>query len=92
MKKCVSKEQFDCIYLTKENRDEVFKILEPKINDESIFIKEDNDKYCFVEHLGKRRSKRYYYYNYWCVLGAEGDYLWEQYSPKEFEEMFKLVE
>lgn len=59
--KCVRKEQYECIYLTKQNREEVLKIFEPNIDGEHIFIKEDNDRHCIVEHLGWYRS--YYFYN-----------------------------
>lgn len=38
--KCVRKEQYECIYLTKQNREEVLKIFEPNVDGEHIFIKE----------------------------------------------------
>lgn len=90
IKKCIRKEHLDCIQFTKENRDEFLKIMEPNLDDEHIFIKEETDRYCLIEHLGW--CKAYYYYNHWYVLGADGDYLWNQYSPEDFQEMFKLVE
>lgn len=54
--KCVRKEQYECIYLTKQNREEVLKIFEPNIDGEHIFIKEDNDRHCMnisvgIEHI-----------------------------------------
>ena len=42
------------------------------IDGEYIFIKEDNDRHCIVEHLGWYRS--YYLYKRWYVLGLE-DYI-----------------
>lgn len=87
--KCVRKEQYECIYLTKQNREEVLKIFEPNIDSEHIFIKEDNDRHCIVEHLGWYRT--YYFYNRWYVLGLE-DYTWNCYTDEEFKEEFELVE
>lgn len=87
--KCVRKEQYECIYLTKQNREEVLKIFEPNIDGEHIFIKEDNDRHCIVEHLGWYRT--YYFYNRWYVLGL-GDYTWNCYTDEEFKEEFELVE
>ena len=81
--KCVRKEQYECIYLTKQNREEVLKIFEPNIDGEHIFIKEDNDRHCIVEHLGWYRT--YYFYNRWYVLGLE-DYTWNCYTDEEFKE------
>ena len=54
--KCVRKEQYECIYLTKQNREEVLKIFEPNIDGEHIFIKEDKDRHCISEHLGWYRT------------------------------------
>ena len=62
IKKCIRKEHLDCIQFTKDNQDEVLKILE------HIFIKEETNKYCLIEHLGW--CKVYYYYNHWYVLGG----------------------
>ena len=87
--KCVSKEQYECIQLTKENRDEVLKIFEPNIDNEHIFIKEDNNRYCLVEHLGWHKT--YYFYNHWYILRLE-DYMWSCYTDKEFKEEFELVD
>ena len=87
--KCVRKEQYECIYLTRQNREEVLKIFEPNIDGEYIFIKEDNDRHCIVEHLGWYRS--YHFYNRWYVLGVE-DYTWSCYTDEEFKEEFELVE
>jgi len=36
--KCIRKEQFDCIRLTKENRDEFLKILEPCIDEKTFLL------------------------------------------------------
>ena len=36
--KCVRKEQYECIYLTKQNREEVLKIFEPNIDGEYIYL------------------------------------------------------
>lgn len=87
--KCVRKEQYECIYLTKQNREEVLKIFEPNIDGEHIFIKEDNDRHCIVEHLGWHRT--YYFYNRWYVLGLEY-HTWNCYTDEEFKEEFELVE
>lgn len=59
------------------------------IDGEHIFIKEDNDRHCIVEHLGWYRT--YYFYNRWYVLGLE-DYTWNCYTDEEFKEEFELVE
>ena len=88
--KCVSKQQYECIRFTKENRDEVLKILEPNIDGEHIFIEEDNDRYCLVEHLGWYRV--YYFYNHWYVLGLEDYNTWSRYTDEEFKEEFELLE
>ena len=70
--KCVRKEQFKCVYLTKQNRDEVLKILDPFLDKEvfifgrkeNAFIEEDNDKYCIINHSdGNSSYKHYYVYN-----------------------------
>lgn len=37
--KCVRKEQYECIYLTRQNREEVLKIFEPNIDGEYILSK-----------------------------------------------------
>ncbi len=46
IKKCIRKEHLDCIQFTKDNQDEILKILEPNLDGERIFIKEETDKYC----------------------------------------------
>jgi hypothetical protein len=46
IKKCIRKEHLDCIQFTKDNQDEILKILEPNLDGEHIFIKEETDKYC----------------------------------------------
>ena len=90
MQKCVKKEKFDCIQFTKENRDEFLKIMEPRLDGKRVFITEDNDRYCSVKHW--RSYSVCYFYHHWYVLGEDGDYLWNRYSPEDFQEMFKLVE
>ena len=99
--KCTRKEQFDCVYLTKQNRDEVLKILDPFLDKEvfifgkkeKAFIEEDNDKYCIVNHsYGNSSYKHYYFYNRWYTSDDES-YLWgSSYTDEEFKEEFELVE
>ena len=88
--KCVSKEQYECIQLTKENLNEFLRIFEPNIDGEHIFIKEDNDKHCIVEHLGWHKT--YYFYNQWYVLGLENYNIWSCYTDEEFKDMFEIVD
>lgn len=88
MQKCISKEQLDCIYLTKESRDEVLKILEPDIGEnEYVSIIEDNDREIVVYHFGL--YKIHYFYNHWYV--RKGYYEFTRYTDKEFKDMFELV-
>ena len=54
--KCVSKEQFDCIYLTKKNLNEFLRIVEPCIK--YAFIQNDNDKYCLIKYP---ECEKYYF-------------------------------
>ncbi len=84
--KCVSKEQFDCIYLTKKNLNEFLRIVEPCIK--YAFIQNDNDKYCLIKYPER---EKYYFYNYWYVINYNGR-TWEIYTDKEFKAMFKIVE
>lgn len=89
IQKCVSKEYIDCIHLTKGSRDEVLKILEPRLGeDDYISIIEDNDKEVVVYHFGWHRA--HYYYNHWYVKNYDGQY--ERYTEQEFKEQFWLVE
>lgn len=98
--KCVRKEQFKCVYLTKQNRDEVLKILDPFLDKkvfifgrkENTFIEEDNDKYCIINHSDGNSSYKYYYvYNRWYVADDES-YLWgSPLTDEEFKEEFELV-
>ena len=72
--RCIKKEQFECVHLTKQNRDEALKILNPRFENEQIFIEEDNDKYCGIRYLGN--CKAYYFYNHWYVKNVDSDYVW----------------
>lgn len=86
---CISKEQLNCLHLTKETRDEVLKELEPHLGeDELVSIVEDNDREVVVYHFGW--YKAHYYYNHWYVKNY--DYKYESYTEQEFEEQFQLVE
>lgn len=87
--KCVKKEQFECIQLTNQNRDEVLKILNPRFEKEQIPIEEDNDKYCTIRLGG---CKMYYFYNHWYVKYVDDYYTWSCYTDEEFKEEFELVE
>ena len=49
--KCVSKEQYECIKLTKENLKEFLRIVEPYLDSKYVFIQDDNDKYCLVKRF-----------------------------------------
>ena len=87
--KCIRKEQFDCIRLTKENRDEFLKVLEPCIDGKNIFIAYDNNKRCSVRKLNY--GIHHYFYNDWYVLDwNEGT--WSRYTDDIFKEEFELVE
>ena len=57
--KCVSKEQYECIKLTKENLKEFLRIVEPYLDSKYVFKLNDNDKYCLVKRFGE---KKYYFY------------------------------
>lgn len=86
--KCVRKEQFDCIKLTKENLNKFLRIVVPYLDDKYVFIQDDNDKYCLVKRFEK---EKYYFYNDWYVLDwNEG--IWCHYTDEEFREEFELVE
>lgn len=89
MQKCISKEHLDCVYLTKESRDEVLKILEPLLGkDDYVSIVEEDDK-VVVFHF-KWRHKAHYYYNHWYVR-VDGDEFYP-FTEDEFRNMFELVE
>lgn len=99
--KCTKKEQFECVYLTKQNRDEVLKILEPFLDKEififgrkeNAFIEEDNDKYCIINHSdGNSSYKHYYFYNRWYVSDDESYFWASPLTDEEFKEQFELVE
>ena len=85
--KCVSKKQFDCMYLTKQNRDEFLKKFEPDIDTVWKSIKEDNDKYFIVDAT---LYKTVCYYNNWYIPSVY--YTCERYTDEEFKEQFELVE
>lgn len=87
--KCVRKEQYECIYLTRQNRDKVIKILNPYFENKQMLIEEDNDRYFAYKHLG---MKMYYSYNHWYVKNIDEYYTWSCYTDEEFKEEFKLVE
>lgn len=87
--KCVRKEQYECIYLTKQNRDEVVKILNPRFENEQMLIEEDNNRYFAYKYLG---MKMYYSYNHWYVKNVDEYYTWSCYTDEEFKEEFELVE
>lgn len=88
MSTCISKEQINCFYLTKETRDEVLKKLEPHIFNDNVKIIEDNDRRVVVCREGW--YKTYYFYNHWYVRNYDCE--WERYTNKEFRENFQLVE
>lgn len=52
--KCVSKEQYECIKLTKENLKEFLRIVEPYLDSKYVFKLNDNDKYCLIERFGEK--------------------------------------
>lgn len=89
--KCVRKDQFDCIKLTKQNRDEALKILEPHFDNKQIYIEKDNDKYLIIEYARYPNSKKYYFYNHWYVKNIDNYYIWNRYTDEEFREEFELV-
>lgn len=87
--KCVSKEQFECVQFTKENRDEILRTLEPCLNGKNIFIKYDDDIRCAIEKLGY--GIHYYFYNDWYVFD------WDEgtrtrYTDTQFKEEFEIVD
>lgn len=84
--KCRRKEQFECVYLTKQNRDEFLKKFEPDIDTVWKSIIEDNDIYFIVENP---LYKTVYYYNNWYIPGV--CYTCEHYTDEEFKEEFELV-
>ena len=89
MKLCISKEQLNCLHLTKETRDEVLKELEPRLGrDDCMSVITDNDRELIVRCHGWSTS--YYHYNNWYVKNYDGD--WERYTDEEFKEQFELVE
>lgn len=61
--KCVRKEQYECIKLTKENLKEFLRIVEPYLDSKYVFIQDDNDKYCLVKRF---EVEKYYFYNVVC--------------------------
>lgn len=63
--KCVSKKQYECIKLTKENLKEFLRIVEPYLDSKYVFIQDDNDKYCLVKRF---EVEKYYFYNDWYVF------------------------
>ena len=56
--KCVSKKQYECIKLTKENLKEFLRIVEPYLDSKYVFIQDDNDKYCLVKRF---EVEKYYF-------------------------------
>ena len=85
--KCRRKEQFECVYLTKQNRDEFLKKFEPDIDTVWKSIIEDNDRYFIVENP---LYKTVYYYNNWYITGVY--YTCEHYTDEEFKEEFELLD
>ncbi len=88
MNQCTSQEKFNCIFLTKETRDEFLNMSEPGLRrcPDSITISEDNDKEIIVQYY--KWTRHHYYYNFWYVLeNAE----WFKYTQEEFEKYFSLV-
>lgn len=86
--KCVSKKQYECIKLTKENLKEFLRIVEPYLDSKYVFIQDDNDKYCLVKRF---EVEKYYFYNEWYVFDLD-EATWEIYTDEEFKEEFELVE
>lgn len=86
--KCVSKKQYECIKLTKENLKEFLRIVEPYLDSKYVFIQDDNDKYCLVKRF---EVEKYYFYNEWYVFDWD-EATWEIYTDEEFKEEFELVE
>lgn len=84
--KCTTKKQFECVYLTKQNRDEFLKKFEPDIGTVWKSIKEDNDKYFIVE---APLYKTVYYYNNWYVTGMS--YMWERYTNEDYYELLDKI-
>lgn len=86
--KCVSKEQYDCIYLTKENLKEFLRIVEPYLDSKYVLKIDDNDKYCLIQRF---EEKKYYFYNDWYVFDWDGA-TWKSYTDEEFKAMFEIVD
>lgn len=86
--KCVSKKQYECIKLTKENLKEFLRIVEPYLDSKYVFIQDDNDKYCLVKRF---EEEKYYFYNDWYVFDWDEATL-KSYTDEEFKEQFELVE
>ena len=88
MQKCVSKKQLDCIYLTKESKDETLKILEPRLSKEKyVDIVEDDDREVVIHYHYGWDSIRYFY-NHWYV--KENGYEFNCYTNEEFKNMFEI--
>ena len=86
--KCVSKKQYECIKLTKENLKEFLRIVEPYLDSKYVFIQDDNDKYCLVKRF---KVEKYYFYNKWYVFDWD-EATWGSYTDEEFKEEFEVVE
>lgn len=87
MLKCVSKEEIDCIFLTKETRDELLQLRHPDLDGESSYIMKDDDKeliiwqgYCSFKYL----------YNHWYLIDYDGSLLC--YTKEDFVELYMLVD
>ena len=87
MNQCTSKEKFNCIFLTKETRDEFLNMSEPGLKryPDATKILIDNDKEVVIQHYNWWKR---YYYNFWYVL-ENGE--WFNYTQEEFKEYFNLL-
>lgn len=99
MRKCISKTRFNCIYLTKENREEFLKLAHPEYFKHKSIVLEDNEQFFILNHTRRTkyndRYKEMILYNHWYVMGYDysyGEMKWECYTEEEFNECFELCE
>jgi hypothetical protein len=91
MQECVAKQKNRCIWLTKENKDELLKIQEPHIyNNSQQFQIIETDEYICIDYCGAHKT--FYYYNHWYVDEC-GDYEYPGFrifTNKEFNETYDI--
>lgn len=88
MKQCISKERIDCLYFTKETKDEDLKILEPNLETKDYVIINESKKGVIIDYPGF--YKVFYIYNSWYV---RDDILrFTHYTDEEFKKEFELVD